>query len=202
MSVKYALLGLLAESPRHGYDLKQAFEQKVGVFWTLNFGQIYSTLERLYEEGLVAYEAVAQSDKPDKKIYRITAEGSAAFESWRLAPIKAEPRALRDELFLKLMFMRAEDVETLLLLLHSQQSVYMAQMMQLTERKVRLEQQAKRALQSATDAAERARIHRERVISTLLIDVALQHAEADIRWLRHCEAKIKALFSEDVEGGD
>ena len=53
MSVKHAFLGILSEKPRHGYDLKQAFEAKLGDFWSLNFGQVYTTLERLRKDGLV-----------------------------------------------------------------------------------------------------------------------------------------------------
>ena len=75
MSVKHAFLGILAEKPRHGYDLKQAFDAKLGDFWSLNFGQVYTTLERLRKDGFVDYEEHEQADKPDKKIYRITQAG-------------------------------------------------------------------------------------------------------------------------------
>ncbi|MGH7856156.1 MAG: PadR family transcriptional regulator, partial [Candidatus Binatia bacterium] len=60
MSVKYALLGILAEKERHGYDLKEAFEERVGEFWALNFGQIYSTLDRLEADGMVEWRAEPQ----------------------------------------------------------------------------------------------------------------------------------------------
>jgi DNA-binding PadR family transcriptional regulator len=190
MSVKHALLGILAEQPQHGYDLKQAFENKVGDFWSLNYGQIYTTLERLYDNGFVDYQEIEQSDKPDKKIYRITAAGREVFDAWRSSPVKAEPRALRDELFLKLVFMDQGQIPAILNLIRTQQSVYMAHMMQLTNRKYEIEQRTRQKLAQTTSDAERSRIEHECLMSSLLIDVALYHAEADIRWLRHCEAKV------------
>ncbi len=197
MSIKYALLGILAEKPRHGYDLKRTFDERLGDFWSLNYGQIYTTLERLRADGLVECEAIAQTDRPDKKIYRVTQAGLEDFQDWRVRPIKAEPRALRDELFLKLMFMSEDETEPVLQLIQTQQGVYMAHMMQLTDRKYQIEQNARRSLDSAADETERRRIEHERLIGTLLIDVALQHAEADIRWLRQCQAKITSLYRKE-----
>ncbi len=45
--LKFALLGLLARDPKHGYDLKNELEQALGGHWEINFGQIYTTLARL-----------------------------------------------------------------------------------------------------------------------------------------------------------
>lgn len=55
MSVRYAILGLLAQRPRHGYELRAAFEVVVGgdANWEVKPAQIYTTLERLEEAGLV-----------------------------------------------------------------------------------------------------------------------------------------------------
>lgn len=194
MTVKFAILGILADQPRHGYELKQIFEERVGEIWPLNYGQIYSTLERLHKEGLVDLEQIEQSDKPDKKIYAITAAGRAEFEAWRRSPIKLEPRALRDELFLRLVFISPSEVDYILRLIQQQQTVYLSHMMQITNRKVEIEDRLRRQLAQPLDPAERERVEHERLIGTLLADVALFHAEADIRWLRHCEAKLKAVY--------
>ena len=55
MSVRNAILGLLAQRPRHGYDLRAAFEAVVGgdEIWEVKPAQIYTTLERLEQAGLV-----------------------------------------------------------------------------------------------------------------------------------------------------
>ncbi|MCL4254041.1 MAG: PadR family transcriptional regulator [Anaerolineae bacterium] len=194
MSVKHALLGILNEAPKHGYDLKRAFDDKLGDLWSLNVGQIYTTLERLHNEGLVEYDTIEQSDKPDKKVYRITPNGQEAFETWRMSPMKPEPRSLRDELFVKIAFMDSSDAEAILMHIQTQHSAYMAQMMGLTNRKFQIEQEAKLALQKATTPEDKHRVEREKVIKMALLDVAIFHAEADIRWLRQCEVRIKELF--------
>ena len=195
MSVKHAILGILADAPAHGYDLKTRFEEKVGEFWSLNYGQVYTTLDRLHKDGLVEFDTVEQGDKPDKKIYRITSAGQDAFTQWQLSPIKAEPRALRDELFLKLMFIDKSQAQHIMRTIQRQQSVYMAHMMQLTNRKYEIEEQAQQKIKDVANDDERDAMEQEKVISTLLIDVAIYHAEADIRWLRHCEAKLKDLLA-------
>ena len=54
MAVKDALLALLAKEPKHGYELKSQFDAATGESWPLNVGQVYTTLQRLERDGLVA----------------------------------------------------------------------------------------------------------------------------------------------------
>ncbi|HTL85885.1 MAG TPA: helix-turn-helix transcriptional regulator, partial [Acidimicrobiia bacterium] len=54
MSVREGLLALLAEGPRNGHQLKTEFESVTGGVWPLNVGQVYTTLDRLTRDGLVA----------------------------------------------------------------------------------------------------------------------------------------------------
>jgi DNA-binding PadR family transcriptional regulator len=194
LSVKYALLGILSEESRHGYEIKRAFDEKMGEFWNLNVGQIYSTLEKLEGEGLIEHSEIAQQDKPDKKVYRITDSGLEDFNDWRTRPIKAEPRTLRDELFVKILFMDPHDPQSVLSLIKNHQSVYLAYMMRLTERKYQQEQQVRKGLTNAKTEQEREKLERDRLLNAVLIDAALFHAEADIRWLRHCEARLKEAY--------
>ncbi|MDZ4765074.1 MAG: PadR family transcriptional regulator [Chloroflexota bacterium] len=194
MSVKHALLGILAQAPRHGYDLKRAFDDKLGDFWNLNVGQIYTTLSRLEADELIQHDAVEQDDKPDKKVYRLTPAGHAEFADWRTRALKPEPRNLRDELFVRILFMEADDTDAVLSVVGAQQGVYLKQMMQLTDRKFCIEQAARRDAASAPTPEARQAVERESVLQLILIDVALLHAEADIRWLRQCETRIKSLF--------
>ena len=51
--VQHALLALLSQQSRHGYELHDLFEAAVGGHWELNSGQIYSSLDRLSRDGLV-----------------------------------------------------------------------------------------------------------------------------------------------------
>lgn len=194
MSVKHAILGILAESPRHGYELKTEFEERLGDLWKLNIGQIYSTLERLQAEDLVKPEGETPEGKTEKRVYQITEAGKTEFDEWRNRPLKLEPRSLRDELFVKLAFMKDEDADAVFALFQSQHSIYMSQLMHLTNRKVQIEQEAKWALQKTTDSQERRAIERQRSIKLMLLDVAIFHTEADLRWLQHSEKRLKELF--------
>ena len=82
MSVKHLFLAILSKKAMHGYDLKNAFEHLVSEQWTLNFGQVYTTLNRMERDGLVSSKEVRQVEKPDKKIYHLTEEGQHQLDQW------------------------------------------------------------------------------------------------------------------------
>ena len=105
MSIKYALLGLLADGPLHGYDLKAAYEAELVPQGHLNSGQVYATLERLSRDGLVAHDTVHQAERPDKKVFELTKEGRRQLREWLAAPSRPD-LDLRNELFLKLVLAR------------------------------------------------------------------------------------------------
>src|SRR4051812_46671586 len=95
------LLALLAKESAHGYELKQALEQTFGsAYPSPNIGQIYVTLGRLEKDGLVSGEDVAQSNRPNKRVYELTPAGREALASWIDEPSDG-PR-LRSEFFVKL----------------------------------------------------------------------------------------------------
>lgn len=76
--VKYVILRLLKEKPRHGYDIIKAMEKDLGGWYTPSPGTIYPTLQLLEDEG---YVQVAESG--GKKVYHITPEGEAFLEEHR-----------------------------------------------------------------------------------------------------------------------
>ena len=63
MSVRYGLLALLDAGPRHGYNLKTAFERRTGGSWALNIGQVYTTIQRLERDALVESICAADDDR-------------------------------------------------------------------------------------------------------------------------------------------
>ncbi|WP_061539274.1 PadR family transcriptional regulator [Collimonas fungivorans] len=72
-SLRLVILKLLQEKPRHGYEVIKAIEELVGGDYSPSPGVIYPTLTLLEELGYTAIEA----ETGGKKLYRITAEGSA-----------------------------------------------------------------------------------------------------------------------------
>ncbi|CAN5381271.1 PadR family transcriptional regulator [soil metagenome] len=79
--LKLVLLALIAERPRHGYDLIRAIEEKFGGAYAPSPGAVYPTLTFLEEQDYIAAEAAGGS----KKLYRITPEGEAHLAENRTA---------------------------------------------------------------------------------------------------------------------
>lgn len=100
-TTRFAVLGMLAERPMTGYDLREAIAASIGHFWHESFGQLYPALRELEAEGLV--EALAPDGR--RIPYRITDAGRAALREWLgTPPARIEPT--RDELLLRLTFGR------------------------------------------------------------------------------------------------
>jgi DNA-binding PadR family transcriptional regulator len=94
MSLEYAILGFLNYHPYSGYDLKKIFDTSVRHFWPADQSQIYRTLARLAEQGLLELEKVPQEDRPDRKVYHITPAGREALLEWLAGPPPIdEPRS-------------------------------------------------------------------------------------------------------------
>jgi len=102
---RYFLLGLLAQRPMSGYDIRQFLQ---GLGWMLgspSFGTIYPTLHSLRENGLVTVEVLSRPDKPLRKIYSITDQGRQALETWMAQPM---PEAAKLKSFIMYLIL-AED---------------------------------------------------------------------------------------------
>lgn len=96
MSVRNAILGLLAQRPRHGYQLRAAFQALVGGqrVWEVKPAQIYTTLARLKESGLLCQEGVEQGRGPEKRIYALTPRGRVELRQWFAASVARQAARL------------------------------------------------------------------------------------------------------------
>jgi DNA-binding PadR family transcriptional regulator len=103
MSLKFALLGLLAESPKYGYEIKRRFEGALGNAWSVSYGQLYPTLRRLAELGLVTRRTEPGKKAADKNIYSITEKGRRKVDEWLLKPPGSAYR-VKDEFTLRFLF--------------------------------------------------------------------------------------------------
>jgi PadR family transcriptional regulator AphA len=102
VSLKFAVLGLIALKPASGYDIKRTIDRSINFIWNVTGPQIYTTLRALREAGCITSEDVAQKGKPDKQIHRITPAGAKALRAFSNAPIRAS--VTRDEVLLRLFF--------------------------------------------------------------------------------------------------
>lgn len=103
MDAKTLCLGVLSKGPASGYEIRKEFEEgPLGHFQDVGFGSIYPALKRLVDSGLAEFAEQDRDDRPDKKLYRITAAGrQALFEQ-----VSSNPAAdkFRSDFLFVLMF--------------------------------------------------------------------------------------------------
>lgn len=102
MSLDHIILGAL-EEPRSGYELKRWFDEVFAFFWNADQSQIYRSLNRLSDEGLLSVRAEASPIGPGRRVYRTTAKGRAEFRRW-LREGPASP-AQKSAIYAQLLFL-------------------------------------------------------------------------------------------------
>lgn len=122
MALSHAILAVLAGRTCSGYDLAKQFDGSVGFFWHATHQQIYRELTKLEENGWIDGEMIAQTGRPDKKSFSITAEGTAQLQAWITKPTAPSP--MKDELLTKLFVGHLVPIETLLQQLEEQRSLH------------------------------------------------------------------------------
>jgi len=177
MSVRFAILGLLTQKSRHGYELRAAFEAVVGgdANWEVKPAQIYTTLERLEESGLVERTSdLGEGSEPSRRVYAITRSGHEALMDWFAKGVTPEHQ--RDEFFVKLMVGLASHAADPERLIQTQRAHLYQELHSVT------------ALRDSYDK-------KSSLAQILLLDKAIMHLEADLRWLDITEMRL-----EDVKG--
>jgi len=164
MSVKHALLTLLGDGPMHGYQLRSEFDACTGSTWSLNIGQVYTTLARLERDGLV--EQIDGGDEGQRR-YAITDAGRSEVSGWFSTPVPSEPP--RNELAIKLAFAARTPGCDVSRIVQIQRAATL------------------RTLQDYTRAREKAGGD---LSWLLVIESLIFAAEAEIRWLDHCETRL------------
>jgi len=167
MSVRHGLLALLERGSRYGYQLRAEFEQATGGTWPLNIGQVYTTLGRLERDGLV--RPLPESDGGQRP-YEITDEGRNELATWFATPISQADRP-RDELAIKLALALTTPGVDVRTVLQTQRGATMRMLQEYTRLKSRADEPA--------DLAWR-----------LVLDAMVFRAEAEVRWLDHCETSL------------
>src|SRR4051812_33319530 len=97
--LELAVLGILSESPMHGYELRKRLAAVLGAFHRFSYGSLYPLLRKLQAEGFVTADdagAAARIGGRSRVVYTLTAEGKE-----RLAELLGEggPASWEDEMF-------------------------------------------------------------------------------------------------------
>lgn len=82
MSLRHALLALLAVQPMTGYDLAKQFDKSVAYMWHAPHSQIYPELRKLEADGLITAESMPRGERAVKRTYSITGSGLEELISW------------------------------------------------------------------------------------------------------------------------
>jgi len=174
--MRYPILALLAEKPSHGYELKQAFDDRFGAVWPpINVGQIYNTLSALERDSLVRSEEVPQRGAPSRRVYELTDEGRTALDEWIRAP-SASP-TLKEEFIVKLVLAHVAGVSNRMELIEQQRQQYFRAIRELDELAARQDND---------------------VPAKLLIGGASLYVQALLKWIDLCEEE----FSTNSRGED
>jgi len=181
---EFAILGLLAEEARSGYDIKQVVEERLSHFWSESFGHLYPMLRRLHEGGLVGKEVERQEGRPDRKVYSITDAGRAALEAWFAEP--PSPSRPRNEVLLRIFLGRHARPEHLIRDIRAQREGFAATLAQLRGVKALL-------------AAE-ASPHPDHVYWGLTIEYGLKALESLVEWGEEAESALTEIAEEASSG--
>jgi DNA-binding PadR family transcriptional regulator len=160
------VLAMLAKEPSHGYQLRTWLQQALGpVGEAMNAGQIYVTLSRLEKAGLVSCEqATGLPDRPDRKVYALTAAGQQRVAAW-ISDLSWPGPGLA-EFHLKLIAAGAAGLADPVGVIDAQRRELL--------RQLREAQRAAMAEPPRSDAG-------------LLLEGIVLRLQADLRWLEACE---------------
>jgi DNA-binding PadR family transcriptional regulator len=162
--VQEVLLALLAQQASHGYELRARLQLALGpLAEALNAGQVYVTLSRLEKAGLVTSERVGQSDRPDRKVYGLSAAGRERVLDW--LEDTSWPKPAPAEFHLKLVAAAAAGLADPVRLVDVQRHALLAEL----------------AIVQRTALAEP-----DRSVAGLLLEGVVLRLQADLRWLEAC----------------
>jgi DNA-binding PadR family transcriptional regulator len=175
MSLRHGLLALLEGGPRHGSRLRTEFQARTGSARPPGIGRVRSALGRLEHDGMITHEGV---DGAGRMLYALTEAGRAELRAWYARPVERTGPP-RDELTVKLM------------LAVGAPGVDVRQVIETQRRHV------SEALHDHVRQRAEALSHHPRspdeVARLLLLEQQVCHAEAEARWLDHCEARLLRL---------
>src|SRR5215203_3735446 len=162
--VQEVLLALLAKEASHGYQLRARLQLALGPLAdALNAGQVYVTLNRLEKAGLVASERVGQTDRPDRKVYGLSAAGRERVLEW--LEDTSWPKPAPAEFHLKLVAAAAAGLADPVRLVDLQRHALLAELA--TAQRVALAEP-------------------DRSVAGLLLEGVVLRLQADLRWLEAC----------------
>ena len=162
LAVRFLFLAFLARGRAHGYELKRLYDALFAAVWgPVNIGQVYATVSRLEQDGLVTVTHDRSASR-DRKVYDLTRQGRKELNSWLFGDSDS-PVTWKSEVVLRLAASELAGART--------SDV--------------IGEHRRRTLQAVRDLE--AHPAGDGVVERLLSEGVLLHLEAELRWLERCE---------------
>lgn len=105
LSPEFTLLGLLYDSPSHGYELHQSITTHLGYIWNISQSQTYSVLKRMEEKGYISAGG-GKGKTSSPQTLSITEAGKERFDWWLGKVSPSTARGIRLGFFTRLYFLQ------------------------------------------------------------------------------------------------
>jgi DNA-binding PadR family transcriptional regulator len=174
MTIRHGLLALLRTGPMHREGLRAALEARTGAVWSINSGQVHTTLARLHRDGLI--EIVDDVDRTGATLFQITSTGREDSDAWFAAAVDpATPP--RNELAIKIALTSNACAVDVLAVVQAERLAAKQALEQLRQRRLEAD--------GGSHAA------RGRLESLLCLDASIFKLTGEIRWLDQLPALLR-----------
>jgi DNA-binding PadR family transcriptional regulator len=168
LCAEQVVLGLLNEAPAHGYALFARIRSDLVDVWQVGMNRLYALLENMEGHGLIKGRIQQAGNRPERRVYHITAKGRRQFEAWMHAPSQSM-RDMRVEFPPKLYFALHRGPQDVAELIQAQRNACRMELARITGRQ--------------RDAGDRD------AYRSLVYDFRLRQIHAILEWLDACEAQ-------------
>ncbi len=179
LSPEYALLGLLAQGPAHGYELHHKLSTDLGQVWHVSLSQTYNILNRLELKGFIAGAMLEQEKLPARRRFHLTAQGQERFERWLEAPSGSSVRSIRLEFLTRLYFARRTGSQLVDRLIEAQ------------------------LIETRRSLGRLSRLHKgmpaEQLVNRLGLELRIRQLESILGWLQDCRKEIDSAVSPELK---
>ncbi len=165
------VLGLLAEAPAHGYALFARIRDDLTGVWQVGMNRLYAVLDAMERDGLIKGRAEQAGNRPERRVFHLTARGRRRFEAWLRAPSRSM-QDMRVEFPPKLYFALRRGPQGMAELLQTQRAACQGEL--------------ERLAAHLRDTPPNDNFH------ALVYDFRIRQVRAILDWLDACEAKCVA----------
>jgi DNA-binding PadR family transcriptional regulator len=187
VSAKHALLGLLIHRPAYRYQLGERLRDRLGPAWEINSGQLYQTIKRMQDEGLIECINDALEDQDERHVYAITASGVEEFDRW-FEETSGGARLLRRPLLVKIALAGPERQKDALKQIDAYERDCAARVKELSRKRDEIPEAP----------AVGARVRADHVFLRLGLSGDIAHFKSELGWAKHAHEMVSWLLTEDA----